>query len=298
MLRKTTVLSLVALFGLAGTSFGQQDKELYTAARDAMKKYDRAVVTLKTTVEISVQGELASMMPNGGKQEQKGECLATIIDPSGMAVCSLGQLDPSSMVSTIRVQGKTMTVKGTVSDLKYRLADGTEVPARVLLTDEGTDIAFVVPETTLDKANLDKIAIVPLDGAAENADILDEVVLIGRAGKTLNYEPNLMVSQVTSKLVKPRTEYVVPANQMGVPGFSRTGKLMGFTLMHRSGPSEVNADSGRIQREAAPVLLPASEVVSLLPQAKEELAKPVKKVEKKEEPATQPATPAKEEDTK
>ena len=91
------------------------------------------------------------------RQEQKTQCAAAIIDPSGLAVTSLTNLNPQKAMAKIRIRrgGETQTLEldCQVQEVKYRLTDGTEVPARIVLKDEDLDLVFLAPQKPLDDAD-------------------------------------------------------------------------------------------------------------------------------------------------
>ena len=58
-----------------------------------------------------------------------------------------------------------------MQEVKYRLSDGTEVPARLVLKDEDLDLAFLAPLKPLDKATEAKMAFVPLSDSIAPARV-------------------------------------------------------------------------------------------------------------------------------
>ena len=57
---------------------------------------------------------------------------------------------------------KTLDFDCPVQEVKYRLTDGTEVPARIVLKDEDLDLAFLAPLKPLTRTQA-KIAANPLE---------------------------------------------------------------------------------------------------------------------------------------
>src|SRR5208337_285084 len=97
--------------------------------------------------------------------EQKLQCLVAVIDPSGLAVTSLTGL-PQQTTRKLRYGSQTIEVECQVEEVKYRLNDGTELPARLVLKDEDLDLAFLAPQKPLDEAARSKLAAIPLGDAA------------------------------------------------------------------------------------------------------------------------------------
>ena len=102
---------------------------------------------------------------------------------------------------------QTLELEFQVQEVKYRLADGTEVPARVVLKDEDLDLAFVAPQKPLDEATRAKIAVLPLDDAATQVEALDNTILINRTTDDFNYIPTLDLGSVSAVVSNPRTCY-------------------------------------------------------------------------------------------
>lgn len=287
-MNRSLIASLLILSFFVGAARAQ-DKELIETGQKLVKTYSNAVINISATIKLTISGGGASRDPI----EQKQEVLATIIDPSGLAVTSLLSLDPGSGVRSIRGRGRggenvNVNVKSDVSDVKYRFADGTEVSGRIVLKDEDLDLAFIAPEKTLDDATKGKFVSVSLDGAAEEVQLLEPVISIGRLDKNLSYEPAVNAARLTAKLTKPRLEYVA-GGAVGGPSFTRDGKLVGICLMHRSGSPDVDANSSRAQRDSTQVIIPAADIAEVAVQAKEEMSKPPATTSKSETPATQPA---------
>ena len=78
---------------VAGTLQAQnEDRQLVDAARKTLKAYDKAIISLSAVVKIEAGGF------GGGEQERKTQCVGAIIDPCGLAVTSLTNLNPQSLL--------------------------------------------------------------------------------------------------------------------------------------------------------------------------------------------------------
>jgi len=252
---------------------------LEKAAGDAMKAYDKAIVHVEAVVKITATG--GGPMVNMPEQEQKVKVLGTIIDPSGLTIVPF--LDPTKAIGTMKLnaggQAIELKFKGEVREVKYRLSDGTEVPGRLVLTDDDLSLAFVAPEKPLDKKTLAKIAHVDLTKAAKKASVLDKIITLGRLGKTLNHTLSVRIGRISAIVTKPRTFYV-GSGSMGSPVFTAEGKLLGICTRRaaKSGRSRsvgmMSMLSGRgAGASVTPVILPAADVKEIADQAKEEMAK-------------------------
>ncbi len=264
-MNKLTPLFLIAAvlavtYGDAAAASEQDDVAM---AKKLSKTYHKAVVHVLGVVKVSAEGEMSSSFPT---QEQKSTTLGTVIDPSGMTVTSYMSLNPAEALGTISFRGRKLRLKGELSDVKLRYADGTEVPARVVMKDEDLDLAFIVPTEKLDAKTKAKFAAVDLADAAAKAAVLDRVITLGRAGKSLTYTAIVGMGRVRGIVTKPRTVYLAPCSP-GQPAFTGSGKLLGIGVV-RKGPRR----SGR--PDVTPVVLPAADVQEIAEQAKEETAKP------------------------
>jgi hypothetical protein len=252
----------------AGTLRGQSDdRQLVGTARKTLKTYDKAVITLAAVIKIEAKGgEIAGL-----DQEHKNQCVATLIDPSGLAVTSLTTLSPKMRYN--RGGGQVLELECQVQEVKYRLTDGTEVPARVVLKDEDLDLAFLAPLKPLDKATEGKMAFIPMGDATAQPEVLDATIYIGRTGEDLNYIPTLNLGRIVSIVSTPRTCYLSNMGGLGVPVFDQHGKAMGMIcrcVKAEGGEGNSMTRSTLISQ----LILPIADIAKLVPQAKDEMKKP------------------------
>ncbi|MBU4270910.1 MAG: serine protease [Planctomycetes bacterium] len=259
---KTILIACVCVCLTAGALLAQDE---VVAARKTLQTYEKGVITLSAVLKFEVQGVGVSIP----SQERKTQCIAVIIDPDGLAVTSLKNLNPQ-----VRAQAgsRRIEIESQVQEVKYRLADGTEVPARVVLKDEDLDLAFLAPLDPLDEQTKSKIAVIPLDDAAQQAEALDETIMIGRADDDLNYVPTIQLGRIMATISQPRTCYLNSLGTLGAPVFDRQGKLLGIVCrcVKDEGDSE---NVIRLQPTPSHLILPAADVARLVPQAKEEIGK-------------------------
>ena len=218
---------LVALIAMTtGDSYAQDS--MAKTAKATSEKYQECVIHVKATIKIEASG-LGIMMGQG--KEQKVETIGTVIDPSGLTVVSLGRLDPTSLMGgnmAINVGGeeKQISMDSQFSDVKMRLGDGTEVPAKLILKEPDMDLAFVIPEKNDDGKKYKYINMAD----AGTIDVLDELFTLDRFGKVLNYKPAVGKMYITGVIAKPRLIYAInDASDLGAPAFSSSGKLIGIS---------------------------------------------------------------------
>ena len=121
------------------------------AGREIVKKWQDAIVNVRVVLKMR--------MSMGGREmqsmDESVETVGTVIDPSGLTVLSLGALNPGAMMNKMMGGGgggqERMEFGSEPTDVKLRLADGRELPARIVLRDEDLDLAFMRPTTKPDK---------------------------------------------------------------------------------------------------------------------------------------------------
>jgi hypothetical protein len=269
--RMLAMVLCVAVLGVCVAPAWAEDD--VKAAKKVMADYGRAVVRVEGVLTITIDGPVAA--PD---QERKIDIVGTVVDPSGLTVVSLTTLDPTAAVGKVnaRVNGQTvaMSIKGEVSDAKLRLADGTEVPARVVLKDEDLDLAFLAPKDPLDDTAKEAMQSVDLDKAAGKAEALARTISLGRLSKALNRELRITLGRVTSVITKPRTFYIVSNPQPGAPVFDTAGSLVGVTVFRKkSGGAGARGGSISLNVGGTPVTLPTADVKKGAKQAIEEMNK-------------------------
>ncbi|MGD0057838.1 MAG: serine protease [Verrucomicrobiia bacterium] len=271
----TLIVSITLALAGAMISLPARADDLAKSGRDILAKSQGAVVTVKLAIKQSV-----SMGGRENKSESKTETTGTVVDPSGLTVVSLATTDPSSTVKdayahAIAARGGDMSqfkFDSELNDVKIVLADGTEIPADVVLRDKDLDLAYLRPSDKPAKP----LACIDLTKDAK-ARILDEVIVINRLSQAANRAPAVSIGRIEGIIDKPRTFYLLGqsmwAYSLGAPVFALDGKLVGIVLL-RSAKTQTDQDSGFIfsnlnQWGMMPVILPASDIVDGAKQALE-----------------------------
>jgi hypothetical protein len=182
-------------------------------------------------------------------QERKMEANGTVITPGGLTVLSLGSIDPRSGINMPNARIEEPEFK----EVKLRLADGTEYPARVVLKDEELDLAFVAPEAPAEGAKLPVFPHVRLDDAARG-EVLGNYYDIARGNKRVQRVPAVRLVSVTGILQKPRPFLLATDYSPGCPVFDAAGKLLGVSVRH--------IVEGR---PVGMVILPAADIAEVAP---------------------------------
>ena len=281
----TYTVALVLALALAARPLAAADDAQADAAREVFKKHQDAVVWVTAVIKMrGGGGPLAAMM---GQQEQKVEAVGTVIHESGLTVVSHTNIDPTSLINAaygdIKLPGQEGKIefKSELSGVKIRLADGAEVPARLVMTDEDLDLAFILPT---DK-NSRKLPFVNLAGAGEGAAkelaVMDPLTVLGRLDQTLDRQPAVYPTRVNAVVKKPRTFYVCSdIESLGTPAFDRSGRPVGIVVMRKQSGAKgmgslMSSASGG---DMAAVIIPGQDVMEVAQQAL------TKKAEIKQEP--------------
>lgn len=236
---RLVLLGLVVLLAAGGVARGAEDPPV-GAAREVFARHQDGVVWVSAVMKMRAGGGLGAMF---GRQEQKVEAVGTVVHESGLVVLSYTMLDPSAMLNAAMAnvgggeEGK-VEFKTELSGVKIRLADGTEIPGKLVLRDDDLDLAFVMPT---EKGK--KIPFVPLGGAGGDAGgeagaaavkPLDPLVVIWRLGQNLDRQPAVALGRVSAVVTKPRTFYLVSGLEaLGTPAFTADGKALGIVVMRK-----------------------------------------------------------------
>jgi hypothetical protein len=256
------------------------------APTSALPEKGRAIFEKNKSAVLWVTAVLKVEMSGGGKtfptREVNVQALGTVVDTSGLTVVSLSALDPSAASDGQVVQGVKLTVSSEFDKVRINLPTGEEIPARVVMKDKDTDLAFVMPDADAKEkpAKFDCLTF----ATTPKVQVLDELVCIGRENKALGQAPMASTSEVSAVVTTPR-KFVLGGRYVGGPVFLADGSLIGITVVHR-------AESGG---NPSIVILPAEDVAAVAQQAKEQAkAAPTTKPATTEgtTPEPSPATPA------
>lgn len=250
-------------------------KEEAAAGRALVQRYADAVVAVEMVVTVKLTMGDRAMPPRENKVEVNG----TVIAANGLTVTALSSIDPRIALEGMRSMpgAQKMEVGETeYKEVKLRLANGSEVPAVVVLKDADLDLAFVVPAA---EAGARTFPFVALEDAADGA-VLDQFYSISRASKNLQRTPLVRVSAVTGIMTKPRKLFMLTDQAIGAPIFDAAGKVLGVTTQYLANG-----------RPSGLVTLPAADIAEIAKQAaaiKPESVNPPAPAPTSAEPASAP----------
>jgi hypothetical protein len=145
----------------------------------------------------------------------------TVVDTNGLLLTSS---------STVKITLLTRKVEVRASTLKVKLPGGAELPVRVVLTDGDLDAVLLAPETP---SAVPAGAFKPVNwDAAVKAQILDDIVIVGRMDKNHDALVETAPAKINSVETKPRLMYgcAMLASGDGEAVFNAAGQLLGVGL--------------------------------------------------------------------
>ena len=256
------------MVGLLASPAVAQSIEERAAARDLVGRNGDAIVTMMATLK----ARMTRQGRDNPAPDQAVRASATVIDPSGLAVVALSAIDPGNIISKspAALQGN-LTFTTELVDVKMRLADGKEVPARVVLRDSDLDLLFVKPTTA---------PATPMASVQSNAPslaIMDAVVAVQRLGELTGWKPSAAFGSVEVVVEKPRTFYIIATltsgNSTGATVFDGKGQFAGIVTLRAGEDAKTNALNG-LQGNALqtlglmPIVVPAADIREIAKQAK------------------------------
>ena len=195
----------MAMTLLVAASLCASAADLTPAAQAVFARAQKTVVTVRLVVKMSMGGH---------DREQKIEVIGTVIDPSGLTVLPAAAADPGSFLRAMaQGRGAADRFESTVTETTLILADGTELEADLILKDAELDFAFLRPREP-PKGGVDAVALKP--GRALPAP-LEDLILVGRYGRSVNRAPWVAITQVRAVVRGPRT-YAVCGAEADVTG--------------------------------------------------------------------------------
>jgi hypothetical protein len=263
MIRRLAVVVVVPLSTLFALPAPAEENKSAASARQIFERYQNAVV------HVSAVGKMSMGF---GDNKMNVSAVGTIIDPSGLVVVSTAQLDFGALLKNVMSgmgRGNLPNIQFELSDVKIRFPDGSEIASKIILKDDDLGLGFVSPEKPLDEAKKSKLTSLPLTAESVKPEVLDDVTILTRLGKSLNYQAAVHTHSISAVVTKPRTLYVV--GSPGCPVFTAQGKLLGIAVVSPEGPSGGGLGLLAAAGGSSAVTIPASEVRRLTEQAKEQM---------------------------
>ena len=225
------------------------------AGRALVKRYADSVVGIELVVTLKMKMGDREAPP----REQRIEVNGTVISSSGLTVTSLAEVDPQTAFEAMRANapaGRAPELVGVeFKEVKLRLADGKEVPARFVLKDGDLDLAFMAPEVSGDAPKPEFPSYVKLDESTEGA-VMGTYFCVERAPKALQRVPLVRTSSIAGVVEKPRRFYLMTAYALGAPMLDQSGRVLGITVQNFSGG-----------RRTGLMVLPAADIADIAKQA-------------------------------
>ena len=245
--------SIVLSVALAASSaWGAAPKE---SAKSVYEKHGDSLVWVLAVLEIeaSAGGQPAQ------QQEQEIEVLGTVVHKDGLIAVPLSVLNPTLALRgrMINTPGGPMKLETKANFKKVRilLEDGSEIPAKVLVTDEDIDLAIVGPDVEDEDAQ--EVTYKPVDLASDaTLDVLDPQILLYRLSKHMDRTLAVEIGQCAAVIKRPRTYYQCTMIGLGGAVFNADGKFVGIELnrLHNGQP-------------VMPVVVPAADIRDAVSQA-------------------------------
>jgi hypothetical protein len=257
-MKKSIRIAGALLLAIAGP--GRADDNLAGARKIFAEKQD-SVIWVSAVANITFSSSESKDTPISlPDEEAKVEALATLVDTNGLAVTVLSQLDPSRNINgrSIRTPQGSVKVEAStkLKEVKVTLADGTEIPAEVVLKDLNLDLAIIRINLASKEAKGAVFPVVDLKDSAAGK-VLDEVVTLTRMDEVFNRAPNVYYGQINMVTKKPRVFLRANGATGGCPTFTTDGKIIGIT-------------AGRLMKGKNPAaaIIPAVDVLEVLGQVK------------------------------
>jgi S1-C subfamily serine protease len=261
--------TLIVLLGavLLVTPLAAQDNR--SAAREVVKKWQEAVVNVRVVLKMRMSMAGREMQASDDPVDTVG----TVIDAGGLTVLSLGALNPGAMMSKLMGSSGSngqpqVEITSEPTDVKIRMPDGRELPAKIVLRDEDLDLAFLRPTTKPDKP----FVALDLTDAAKPA-LLDQVLVLSRLGRVGGWTAGAALYDVGAIIEKPRTFYVLGGAVAGVgtPAFTMSGRVVGLLTVRQIEAGRTSLASmvggGSEGMGMLGVILPAADVLEIARQA-------------------------------
>jgi hypothetical protein len=238
----------------------------------------RKVLTAHQDAVVLIEGVLkAEMVVNGTRagepRESRIDISGFIVDASGLVAVSTFHLNPMGILGDkpMRMErgGKTFEIetRTRIENLRLRLRDRSEVPARIVIQDRDLGLTLLGPDSR-DGASLPKFHAVPLEEAAVPV-ASTQYLVVDRGAGTFRNEWILESGILSGVLTKPRTRFLQDLGRswifVGAPFFDLEGRLLGLGMMEVRLPE--NPGAGAWDSAPIPVIAPAADLRELVRRA-------------------------------
>jgi len=259
-LLRLAAASFLAL-GASAAFAAESAPKIEETARRLFKAHADSVITVRATVALTMS---AGDSPSQSR-DQAVEEFGTVVTADGLVVVAASAIDPATAADgrTVNMRGSQvkLSVTSEVKEARLIMPDGAEIPATVVFKDRDLNLAYLAPEAGAEEAKDAKFT--PIDPTStQPLGVLDEVVVLSRLDKAMGRAACVECDAVRATLEKPRAYYSIHISTTGLPVFGVSGRFAGLTTT-RFGSA---GDNGGISM--SPVVLPASEVVKSIAQAK------------------------------
>lgn len=260
-------LLLLALLATSAAPIWAQAEPIQQAARALLAAKADSVIVIRATVALTITaGDQPSQT-----QDRAIESMGTVVTPEGLVLLPASEIDPGAFADgrTVRSPSGPMRLS-VVSEVKEAflvLADGTEIPAKVVLKDKDLNLALLAPVSAPSRP------LVAVDTTVTGALALaDEVLVLGRMGKSLERAPRVDIDSVCATISKPRPLAVIHIPFPGCPVFDAQGRFAGLTSFKPGAESEAS-DGGM---GMTPVVVPVVTLRRFLEAGTKALVPPTK----------------------
>lgn len=215
-------------------------------AQQLVKTRGASAVTLQIIVKMSA-GDM-------GDNQAEREIDGVVLDASGLVVTTNTSIDPTAAYAAM--SGDSGGYSSKVVGVKILMADGSEVPAKVVLRDRDRNLAFLRPLT---KPKKPFTSVGFARGAT--AQIGESVFILGRLGKNGGRQNSITTERLVSVISRPRLMYVVLPNMYSALGnvvFNAAGQPLGLLTMRIGMKS---------QDTPLPIVIPAADILNIAHQA-------------------------------
>jgi hypothetical protein len=236
--KRAVAATMAAVMTVSSVASAQSADER-TAMREVLARRSDAVVTVLAT--------LKARMSQAGRDrpapDQAVQASAIVLDGTGLTVMALSTIDPGNlMAKNPAIVAARMSLDTELSDVKMRLADGGEVPAKIVLRDSDLDLLFVRPATPPEKP------LAAVDLGTPTFAAIDPVVMLRRLAEAANWKAAAGFGVIQVVVEKPRRFYMLetaaPSNGLGAAVFNLKGEFGGIVVLRQGDDARHNALNG------------------------------------------------------